>query len=111
MTWNTDISAAPKGRTITVMKNTRTKDGVVRLPVEEKVDEPIWVATKCGKVMKTHWLQSERNPGRWVGLASNEEPVAWQPFVTPQHPDVLAKLNAEAALTVAHLGIDDAGGQ
>jgi hypothetical protein len=60
MTWNTDITSAPR-------------------------DAELWLATKCGKVIKTHW-HDKFGSGRWVGLATREEPVAWQMFVVPDHP-------------------------
>ncbi|NTG73264.1 hypothetical protein G6M02_07965 [Agrobacterium rhizogenes] len=86
--WNHDISQAPRGHMTTVMRNTKTKDGVVRIPVEEFEPDHVWLATKCGKVVKSYWIPAtEKNEGRWVGLATKEEPVAWQAYVMPIHPN------------------------
>lgn len=60
MTWNLNVSEAP-------------------------TDKDLWLATKCGKVIKSHW-HDKFGSGRWVGLATREQPVAWQEFVTPVHP-------------------------
>ena len=75
--WNFDIEEAPRGRastkTVTVKGNEVTQK--VFIP------SPVILATKCGKVMASEWLpQAER----WHGLATGEQPVAWQPW--PTHP-------------------------
>ncbi len=58
--WNHDISSAPR-------------------------DSDIWLATKCGKVIKSYWIE-KFGPGRWAGLGTKEQPIAWQAFVVPAHP-------------------------
>lgn len=69
------------------MRNTKTKDGIVRLPVREFEPENVWVATKCAKVLKSYWIPAtDKNDGRWAGLGTTEQPVAWQPFIVPDHP-------------------------
>ena len=60
MTWSSDLITAPR-------------------------DADLWLATKCGKVIKSHW-HDKFGSGRWVGLATREEPVAWQAYVVPEHP-------------------------
>ncbi len=60
--WNQDISAAPR-------------------------NSDIWLATKCGKVIKSYWID-KFGPGRWAGLGTKEQPVAWQAFVVPAHPGI-----------------------
>ncbi|MDQ0320014.1 hypothetical protein QO002_002152 [Pararhizobium capsulatum DSM 1112] len=47
---------------------------------------PVWLATKCGKVIKSAWIDGKGLPGRWAGLATKELPIAWQPYVVPAHP-------------------------
>jgi len=112
MTWNFDISTAPKGKTITVMRNTKTKDGVVRLPVKEFEPDQVWLATHCGKGIKSSWLVSEKNAGRWAGLATNEQPAAWQHFVTPAHPNLSKPLSVAMTAAAEHLfAADGVGGQ
>lgn len=85
--WDQDISKAPRGRTITVMRNTRTKDGMIRVPTQEFESQRVWIATKCGKVMQSYWIPAtDKNEGRWGGLGTKEDPIAWQAFVVPVHP-------------------------
>ena len=60
MTWNFDMTAAPKsGKVI--------------------------LASKCGKVLVSRWVEKEQ---RWNAFAAKEQPVAWQPW--PEHPSALA---------------------
>lgn len=59
MDWNLDFSSAPH-------------------------DRKIWIATKCGKVSATSWVEKR---GQWAGLADKEVPRAWQPYIVPKHPD------------------------
>lgn len=73
--WNFDISEAPLGRTVVIGK------------FAQFAPDWIWVATKCGKVIKTHWKPKDAFGGeRFVGLNKGEQPVAWQHFVIPVHP-------------------------
>lgn len=79
MTWNFDISEAPRGRMVT--KRHKTKNGGV---VESEHFEGVHVilATKCGKVTKSYFIP---DADRWLMLAKGEQPVAWQPW--PEHPE------------------------
>ncbi|MDP9809390.1 hypothetical protein J2W42_002238 [Rhizobium tibeticum] len=70
--WNHDISTAPR-------------------------DRDLWLATKCGKVIKSHWIE-KFGPGRWVGLGTKEQPIAWQLFVTPEYPNHQSEAGAFAAV-------------
>jgi len=93
MTWSFEISTAPKGRNITVMRTARSKDGVTRFPVEEFEPDHVWLATKCGKVLKSYWIpETAKNEGRWAGLGTKEQPVAWQLYVVPAHPNSVSDL-------------------
>jgi len=88
MTWSFDISSAPRGHNITVMRTARSKDGVTRVPVKEFEPDHVWLATICGKVIKSYWIpETDKNEGRWAGFATKEQPKAWQPFIVPVHPD------------------------
>ncbi|NTG07117.1 hypothetical protein [Rhizobium rhizogenes] len=58
MIWNRDISQAPQ-------------------------DRRLWLATKCEKVCVSRWNEKR---GAWDGLATGEEPLAWQLYVVPTHP-------------------------
>lgn len=93
MTWNHDIDAAPKG---TFFKRNRiVKDKVQE--VEEFIPNYVWVATKCDKVLKSYFVPPVgKVVGRWSGLATGEQPVAWQTFIVPEHPH-LSKSQGEAA--------------
>lgn len=77
MSWSFDISQAPLGRM--VVHRHATKDGWTLS--ERFAPDSVILATKCGKVLKSHWLPLEE---RWVMLAKGEEPVAWMAW--PDHP-------------------------
>ncbi len=95
MTWNHDITAAPRGKTVTV---TRTVKGEDR-QFEEHHIAPLWIATKDGKVHRSYWIPAMKNTdGRWSGFsAGSDEPIAWQEYVVPVHPFTAAP--DEAAVT------------
>lgn len=96
MTWNTDISAAPRGKTIT--KQVKTKDGFKDVP--EPVIERVWLASKCGKVVLSHWVDSR---SAWSGFGDKEQPVAWYPYFVPVHP--FAATQGEAAVSHAPMNV------
>ncbi|RVQ10031.1 hypothetical protein [Sinorhizobium meliloti] len=90
MGWNFDISAAPRGRTITVTET--DKDGKLRERQEFRHDHVI-LASKCGKVSRSYWIPDEQ---RWCMFSKNEEPKAWQHW--PEWPeDAIATLHAESS--------------
>lgn len=89
--WNRDISQAPRGNVVS--KTVTTKDGP--RAYEHFDAEWIWAATRKGEVIRTHWLPADgkhRAEGRWVNLASTEQPIAWQPYVVPVHPSLPSSL-------------------
>ncbi|WP_065091523.1 hypothetical protein [Rhizobium leucaenae] len=59
MTWSNDMAAAPK-------------------------DAKIWAASKCGKVIISSWSKDRE---AWAGFGTNEQPLCWQPYVIPKHPE------------------------
>lgn len=69
MNWNRNISQAPR-------------------------DRKVILATKCGKVTASRWLE---NDGRWLMLATGERPVAWQEW--PEYPDT--ETNSQSAVTLS----------
>jgi hypothetical protein len=70
MTWNHDITSAP-------------------------LDRRLWLATKCEKVSVTRWNEKR---GAWDGLATGEQPIAWQEYVVPVHPNHQSDVGAIAAV-------------
>ena len=76
MNWNFNMSEAPRGRTVAV-----TRAGEKAAIVETFVPDKVILATKCGKVIASHFMPKEH---RWLMLAAGEQPVAWQPW--PSHP-------------------------
>lgn len=96
--WNHDISKAPRGQMVPQEQQRRGADGKVsHAIVNQFVPDWLWLATKCGKVLKSHWLPADgkfRPVGRWGGFNANDEPVAWQPFVVPVHPGLPAESEA-----------------
>jgi len=87
--WNFNIGEAPRGKTVPVEQWRKTTDGMKLAVTDTFVADWLWLATKCGKVLKSHWMPPEgktRAVGRWLSLDVNEQPVAWQAFVVPAHP-------------------------
>lgn len=81
--WNHDVASAPRGTTF--KRNRIIKDKIQE--IEEFIPDHVWIATKCQKVLKSYFIpQAGKTPSRWSGLATGEEPVAWQAFVVPVHP-------------------------
>lgn len=69
MTWHHDIASAPR-------------------------DQKLWLASECGKVIPTTW---DKKRGQWAGFATNgKPPIAWQPYLVPEHPKFLTKAEEEA---------------
>lgn len=77
MTWRTDLDAAPRGEYVTTTQ--KAKDGTRE--VKHFEPDPVILASKCGKVIKSRWMPE---PGRWEFFNKDEQPVAWQPW--PTHP-------------------------
>lgn len=75
MTWNFNLTDAPRGRTEIRTRTIKGKNGEPDRTADysEFVPDEIWVATKCGKVFVTHWLDGA---GRWNRLATGEDPIA-----------------------------------
>jgi len=89
MSWIHDITLAPRGR---IAISTRTY-GDKNVNHSEFVPDVLWIATKCGKVSRSYWIpEAGKNPGRWSGLATGEQPVAWQPCEVPAHPIAVSDL-------------------
>ena len=102
MTWSFDISTAPRGKTVTTTRLVNDKNSASGKSVkdfEEFREEPVILATKCGKVVRSYWMQKE---GRWAGFATGEQPLAWMPW--PEHPH---HSNTDAAISSHRLAILD----
>lgn len=80
MSWNFDISQAPRGEMVVFDSGRKDRFGEPILHERFQAAHVI-LATKCRKVLKSHWLPDEE---RWVMLAKGEEPVAWMAW--PEHP-------------------------
>jgi len=121
--WNFDLTQAPRGKTVT--RSVKTKDGVK--DVTDIVPERVWLASKCGKVIPSYWVESRKN---WAGF-QDAPPVAWQPYLVPEHPfadtqrqqgtdggaiaevkvtDRLANANGVEPSSSDHFILDDVGG-
>lgn len=97
MNWSTDISAAPRGKRVKTSKvvNGKTHTSVT---VER---ETVWLATKCGRVIKSHWLWPVKagegmTKARWMMLGMTEQPLAWCPFVEGEFPRIVIKVSGSA---------------
>jgi hypothetical protein len=113
--WNFDIASAPRGKTEeteqTRMYSNRTFETIRSIFVPDL----LWLASNCGKVIKSHWIPEKgMDGGRWLGMNKGEQPVAWMLFVTPEHPFANAGeagADVGAILAAEHLPIiNDVGG-
>lgn len=77
MTWNFDMSEAPRGETVT--RKQRGKHG--EMDVSVFVPDLIIAASECGKVTLSRWLPDQ---DRWNMFTKDSPPIAWQPW--PEHP-------------------------
>jgi hypothetical protein len=95
--WNFDIESAPHGQTVKTEQMRVRSDRQVEIITEQFVPDWLWLATKCGKVLKSHWKPKDKFGGdRFIGLNRGEQPVAWQLFVIPAHPIVTDSLGIKA---------------
>lgn len=81
MSWNFDISQAPRGKMVTQVQS-RTKGDI---EVTRFVPDRVILATKCGKRTLSQYIPDE---DRWQMLAKGEQPIAWFPW--PDYPEVPA---------------------
>ena len=83
--WNFDIEEAPRGKSVKTER--QIKDGV--RVIETFEPDIVWMASSCGKVIRSYWIpESKTCRGRWAGFsAAGEQPIAWQPYVVPSHPE------------------------
>ncbi|UFS83178.1 hypothetical protein LPB79_13070 [Rhizobium sp. T136] len=90
MSWSFNIDEAPRGKTVQTKRlvtDRNSASGQSLRVIEDFVPDYLWLATKCGKVIKSYWIEATKfSPARWAGLGTTEVPVAWQHFVTPEHP-------------------------
>jgi hypothetical protein len=75
MTWNTDMTAAPRGETKQVRLPEKQgggyRDVTVKVPI---------LISSGGEVYQTYWSEKR---GQWMGLSDKETADAWQPWPQP----------------------------
>ncbi|MNK73058.1 hypothetical protein D3C87_925490 [compost metagenome] len=64
---------------------------------EAQTGDYVWLATKCGRVIRSWWIQQKGPRGYWAAMDMDEKPIAWQPFIKPIHPFELAKQEERAS--------------
>ncbi len=78
MDWNFNINDCPDGYIkeieVETKKGTRTE--------KRFVPAYVWAASKCGGVTKSY----KTLEGRFSMFGTNEQPIAWQPYIIPKHP-------------------------
>lgn len=81
--WNFKIEEAPKihYKDASYESNGKTVERVKFEPIQ------LWLASKCGIVTVSYWLPKE---GRWNMFKKGEQPIAWQPYPVPKHPNMEA---------------------
>ncbi|MGZ2449620.1 hypothetical protein ACVIRO_002374 [Rhizobium ruizarguesonis] len=107
--WNHDMASAPIGTEKIVTRTVKGKPTAVK---EYHVDA-VWLATKDGKVHRSYWIPTTAKvEGRWSGFSvGSDQPVAWQPYIVPDHPGALTALERIQAklITHKHTFADDVG--
>lgn len=78
MEWNYNIDEAPKGE---IIKEIVADPRGYKYERESFTPVRVQTATKCGKVIVTHYLPKEQ---RWNCYGQNEAPIAWAPLL--KHP-------------------------
>jgi len=79
MAWNFDMTQAPRGHMETVTRTVKGKE----VSFEQHVPETI-IATDGKIVTLSRWIPpTDKSPGRWNMFATNETPMAWQPWPDP----------------------------
>ena len=84
MTWNFNMDEAPRGRV--VEEETQLNNGKT-VKRTKFVADLIWAASSCGMFTKSYWVPSENGCGRWNMFTAVSPPIAWQPYVIPEHPE------------------------
>lgn len=94
MTWSLDIRTAPLGEWVVTTETRLKDDKKIEVETQDYRHERVWLWTKCGKKILSRWLPPTRfsQKGRWDGLASSEQPIAWHPYFIPADP-ILSKLD------------------
>jgi hypothetical protein len=70
MTWNTDMTAAPRGETkqVRLADDKGTREITVKVPV---------LISAGGEAYASYWSEKR---GQWSGLATGEKADAWMPW-------------------------------
>ena len=81
MDWNTNIDEAPRGYTSQVE---RIGSKGKTYTVDQFAPDVIMLSTKCKQVIQSRWIpETDKALGRWLGLATGEQPEAWQFWPDP----------------------------
>lgn len=113
LTFKTDMSQAPKGKTVTVTRKVKTADGLVDKVSMKHVSQPLLVVGPNGHVVLSHWVEPRytetgyRLKGDcWAGFSPERPPLAWALPVLN-----VAGLKASAPINLDHIPVlDDVGG-
>ena len=89
--WSTDLSAAPRGKRVTVRKITKTGKINASTRIEREL---VWLASQCGRVVLSDWLWPKKigeygtamTKARWNMFGETEKPLAWRPFIEDEYP-------------------------
>lgn len=83
MTWNFDMTSAPRGRHVTQTRIIKGEPQQYDVFIMERV---LLAHPTDGKVYATYWIEPNKfTPnGRWSGWCEGVEPLAWMPY--PVHP-------------------------
>jgi len=91
--WSTDFTNAPRGTLVprTIAAKVDKKTGKITAPERTVYDhnpEKLWLVYPDNRVVVSYWLAHDNSPttGRWSGMATGEQPLAWMPYTKPASP-------------------------
>lgn len=107
MTWNFDMSSAPRGRHVTQTRIIKGEPQQFDVFIMERV---LLAHPTDGKVYATYWIEPNKfTPnGRWSGWSEGVEPLAWMPY--PVHPFAAASQGEAAVPSTENVNPRDSGG-
>jgi hypothetical protein len=94
MEWNYNIDEAPKGIEVPVKVRKKINNEWTEVDGIEIQVQPIWMATKCGKIHRTYYVPEKlmhsgevRTGEHFSGFTvGSDNLLAWMPYEVPKHP-------------------------
>lgn len=79
--WKTHFGDVPRGKWAS---ETRVSKKGKEYEARYFKPEYVLLSTKCNQVLRSRWIPgTKKGPGRWLGLATYEQPTAWDYWPEP----------------------------